>query len=188
MDQDATWQRGRPRPRPHCIIWGSSGDPAPTAAPPHLRPFLLWPNGRPSQQLLSSLLFGRTVEKDVLAITDAAAETGLQLNQAKCEIILDDFTLISASSTFSQFIRTKNDEMLLLGAPVIKGKAQDTVIRQKIEELDRAVQRLSLLRAHDTLSLLKNSQSCSERRTAAAISCWTNLTTSFKQAYPRSST
>jgi len=47
--------------------------------------------------------------------------------------------------------------MLLLGAPAIKGKAQDTAIRQKIEELDRAVQRLSLLRAHDALSLLKNS-------------------------------
>jgi len=93
----------------------------------------------------------------VLVIMDAAAETGLQLNQAKCEIIMDDFTLISASSTFSQFIRTKKDEMLLLGAPVIKDKAQDTAIRQKIEELDRAVQRLSLLRPHDAVSLLKNS-------------------------------
>ena len=37
MDQDATWQRGRPRPRPHCIIGGSSGDPAPTAAPPQAK-------------------------------------------------------------------------------------------------------------------------------------------------------
>jgi len=53
MDQDATWQRVRPRPKPHCIIWGSSGDPAPTAAFPHFGPCLLWPNGRPSQQLLS---------------------------------------------------------------------------------------------------------------------------------------
>jgi len=26
---------------------------------------------------------------------DSAAETGLQLNQAKCEIIMDDFSLIS---------------------------------------------------------------------------------------------
>ena len=70
---------------------------------------------------------------------------------------MDDFTLISASTTFSQFIRTKKDEMLLLGAPVIKGKAQDTAIRQKIKELDRAVQWLSLLRAHDGLSLMKYS-------------------------------
>ena len=56
MDQDATWQRGRPRPMPHCIIWGSSGDPGPTAAPPHFGPCLLWPNGRSSQQLLNSCI------------------------------------------------------------------------------------------------------------------------------------
>ena len=24
MNQDATWYRGRPQPRPHCVIWGSS--------------------------------------------------------------------------------------------------------------------------------------------------------------------
>jgi len=36
MDQDATWQRGKPRPRPHCVRWRSSGDPAPTAAPHQL--------------------------------------------------------------------------------------------------------------------------------------------------------
>ena len=35
MDQDATWQRGWSRPRPHCARWGLSGYPAPTAAPPH---------------------------------------------------------------------------------------------------------------------------------------------------------
>ena len=29
MDHDATWWRGRPaRPRPHCVRWGFSGDPA----------------------------------------------------------------------------------------------------------------------------------------------------------------
>jgi len=24
IDQDATWYEGRPRPRPHCVTWGSS--------------------------------------------------------------------------------------------------------------------------------------------------------------------
>jgi len=24
IDQDATWYGGRPRPRPHCVRWGSS--------------------------------------------------------------------------------------------------------------------------------------------------------------------
>jgi len=27
MDQDATWYEGRPRPRPHCVVWGSSFPP-----------------------------------------------------------------------------------------------------------------------------------------------------------------
>jgi len=41
-DQDATWYGGRPRPRPYCGRWGPSPPP------------LLWPNGRPSQLLLST--------------------------------------------------------------------------------------------------------------------------------------
>ena len=98
-----------------------------------------------------------TVEKDVIAIKDSAAETGLQLNQAKCEIIMDDFSLISTSTTFKEFIKVEKEEMMLLGAPVIKGKAQDAAIQQKIDELDRAMKRLSLLHAHDALALLKNS-------------------------------
>ena len=27
MDQDATWYKWRPRPRPHCVTWGSSFSP-----------------------------------------------------------------------------------------------------------------------------------------------------------------
>jgi len=29
MDQDATWNRGRPRPMPHCARWGPSSPPFP---------------------------------------------------------------------------------------------------------------------------------------------------------------
>ena len=36
-DQDETWHAGRPWPRPHCVRWGPSGDPATTAAPPQRR-------------------------------------------------------------------------------------------------------------------------------------------------------
>jgi len=36
MDQDATWYRGRPRSRPHCVRWGpSSPTERGTAALPH---------------------------------------------------------------------------------------------------------------------------------------------------------
>jgi len=46
MDQGATWYRGRPRPRRHCVRWGRSsppqkGDGAPS---PIFSPCLLWPN------------------------------------------------------------------------------------------------------------------------------------------------
>jgi len=35
-----------------------------------------------------------TVEEDVCTILQASAETGLHLNTAKCEIIMEDFTAI----------------------------------------------------------------------------------------------
>jgi len=53
MDQDATWYADRPRPRPHCVRWGPSS-PKKGAQPPIFSPRLLWPNGRPSQLLLST--------------------------------------------------------------------------------------------------------------------------------------
>jgi len=57
MDQDATWYGGRPRPRWHCVRWGPSSPPRKGAQqPPFFGPCLLWPNDRPSQQLLSSCI------------------------------------------------------------------------------------------------------------------------------------
>jgi len=46
--------RGRTRPRPHCVRWGPSSPPSERGrAPPPFGRRLLWPNGRPSQLLLS---------------------------------------------------------------------------------------------------------------------------------------
>ena len=47
--------------------------------------------------------------------------------------------------------------MTLLGAPVLKGSAQDAAIKHKIDDLSRAIERLTLLQAHDALVILKNS-------------------------------
>ena len=49
---------------------------------------------------------------------------------------MDDFSLIYTSPIFNQFIRVEKEDMMLLGAPVVAGRAQDTAIQQKIEELD----------------------------------------------------
>jgi len=35
MDQDETWHRGRPRPRPHCARWGPSSPPQKWQTPPN---------------------------------------------------------------------------------------------------------------------------------------------------------
>jgi len=75
----------------------------------------------------------------------------------KCENITDDFTEISTLSTFNDFIRVNKEDMTLLGAPVLKGKAQDKAIQDKIDHLSRAVERLKHLQAQNALVILKNS-------------------------------
>jgi len=96
-----------------------------------------------------------TVEENICTILKASAETGLYLNTAKCEIIMEDFTAIAPSSPLADFVRVEKSETMLLGAPVTKGKTQDKAITDKIEQLSRAIDRLSLLHAHDTLVILK---------------------------------
>ena len=53
----------------------------------------------------------------------------------KCEIITNDFTEISTLATFNDFICVNKEDMTLLGAPVLKGKAQDKAIQDKIDDL-----------------------------------------------------
>jgi len=52
MDQDAKWYKGKPWSRPHCVRWRPSS-PKRRAAP-QFSARLLWPNGRPSQLLLTT--------------------------------------------------------------------------------------------------------------------------------------
>jgi len=55
MDQDSTWYGDKLRPRPRCDRWGPSSPPTELGtAAPTFRSMSMWPNGRPSQQLLSS--------------------------------------------------------------------------------------------------------------------------------------
>jgi len=55
MDQDKTWHRGGPRPRPHCVRWGpASPTPQKRAQPPIFGLCLLWPNGWMDQDALGT--------------------------------------------------------------------------------------------------------------------------------------
>ena len=49
----------------HCVTWGPSSLPPPEkgAQAPIFGPCLSWPNGRPSQQLLSTCLFSSACQK-----------------------------------------------------------------------------------------------------------------------------
>jgi len=98
-----------------------------------------------------------TVDEDVLTIIESSTETGLRLNTDKCEIISEDFTEMDTLATFRDFTRVNKQDMTILGAPVLKGKAQDKAIQDKIEDLTRAVEHLAHIQAHDTLVILKNS-------------------------------
>jgi len=63
MDQDATWHGGRPRLRPHCVRWEPSSPMERGTAAPHFSGrCLMWPNGRPSQQLLSSCYMSKALK------------------------------------------------------------------------------------------------------------------------------
>ena len=70
-----------------------------------------------------------TVERDIITITNAYAETGLRFNTNKCEIIMEDFSKLHEIDTFKDFIRVNKAEMTLLGAPVLKRSAQDAAIK-----------------------------------------------------------
>ena len=96
----------------------------------------------------------QTVERDVSTVLDAQ-HTGLQLNQPKCEVIMEDFncTAIFSSSPLSSFSRITKEKMILLGVPVFKGLAQDMAITQNIAELKRGSDRFSVLHLHNALAM-----------------------------------
>ena len=80
--------------------------------------------------------------------------TGLKLNTAKCDIIMDAFSKLDSFPIFKDFIRIAKDNMTLIGAPILQGKALDEALQGKVDDLQKAISRLKLLRAHDALVLL----------------------------------
>ena len=56
---------------------------------------------------------------EVQMITDAFKQTGLHLNQTKCEIIADDLNQISHLAIFEDFKRVATEDMTLLGVPIL---------------------------------------------------------------------
>ena len=97
------------------------------------------------------------VAQDVQRIVDTQAKTGLVLNLQKCEIFANNFDLIDQYSVFSQFKRVQKEDMTFLGSPVLPSRAMDRVFQGKIDDVERTIQLLALLQAHDALCRMKNS-------------------------------
>ena len=92
---------------------------------------------------------------DVEKIASAASETGLLFNPTTCEVMSYDDT-ITNKTIFEEFIHTKPADMTLFGARVLKGPASDQDLTATIYDFTRAIDQLSLLHAHDSLTLLRN--------------------------------
>ena len=78
------------------------------------------------------------------------------LNSHKYEIISNNFDKIDKFLVSKDFRRVAKEDLTLLGAPILEGKAVDRDQNANITDLQRSVERLSLLPAHDALCLLRN--------------------------------
>ena len=97
------------------------------------------------------------VAQDVNIIVEAGAQLCLRLNANKCETISKNSTKHSESSAFEGFQKIEYDHICLLGASILQGPATNKCLREKRDELNKAMSRLSLLQTHDVMIILKNS-------------------------------
>ena len=68
-----------------------------------------------------------------------------------------NFDIIDEFAVFKAFKRIAIEDLTLLGAPILEGRAVDNALQDKIATLERSITRLSKLQSHDALCLLKNS-------------------------------
>ena len=64
-----------------------------------------------------------TVVSDVEKVVVSAADTRLQHNPSKCEIVAQDFKITSTNKVFAQFKQVKREDMTFLGVPIFMGPA-----------------------------------------------------------------
>ena len=93
---------------------------------------------------------------DVLRIKDIGDSIGLSLNISKCELVCH-LNAVIVDSLLQSFTRRNTDEATLLGAPMCTGPEVDLAWSTRLVELERAVERLSMLGAQEALVLLRAS-------------------------------
>ena len=97
-----------------------------------------------------------TVEADIDLLETECANLGLVFNRAKCEVTAIDLHQVTHNS-FRHFTRTNLDSVSLLGAPLSTGMALQVALDARVEELNRALDRLGLITRQEALLILRSS-------------------------------
>ena len=71
--------------------------------------------------------------------------------------VFEKFDTIDNFKVFENFRRVAMDDLTLLDATIFRGRAVDKALKDKTATLERSINHLSILPAHDALCLLKNS-------------------------------
>ena len=97
----------------------------------------------------------QAVASDFERIIDAEKRIGLRLNTTKYEIVANNFNIIKNYLMFKDVKKVIREDLKIVGASILQGPAVDKVLLEKFEDLERAIQRLTLLQSHDALCLLR---------------------------------
>lgn len=93
------------------------------------------------------------VRHDLAIITELEETLGIRLNRQKCEILSDNETPVNG---FNDFQQRNRESMILLGAPLFKGKALDEALQDHLDSMNQAVNNLMDLPTHGALVLLRS--------------------------------
>ena len=93
----------------------------------------------------------------VIAVKCAGSRVGLQLNDAKCEIITDDTTVLHRIRDIAPAVKHIScNKAVLLGAPVGGASSVDDVLNEKLSVFSHLADNLLQLDSHDALFLLRH--------------------------------
>jgi hypothetical protein len=101
------------------------------------------------------------VANDIQHINCFGATLGLNLNITKCELISSS-VVTPPFQLLKSFIPVLPADATLLGAPCLAGRKLDIALDACCLDLQRAIERLSLLESHDALVLLRSCFSASK--------------------------
>ena len=148
---------------PYCVsseVGPQQGDPiGPLLFCNTIHPLLSSLNSNLNLGYLDDLTLGGSVAavaRDVTKIVDEGGNLGLTLNVSKCELVAHPGFSV-ADNFLQRFTRVDVPDAILLGAPLFSGPALDKAWADRCADLTRAVARLHLVGAQESLILMRAS-------------------------------